>query len=107
MMNQEEDNFRPDDMLTYEEFSDFILKFAELDPELRDSIKSPLKTEVLNILGADRNETALSNAKEPYGVAKKNEVTRQEVYTVLANIMEMRGQASKNLPSDTEVHPVH
>ena len=113
-MNQKTCSFRPDDMLTYEEFADFITKFAGLNPQLFGDILRASSEEaskktfhILKKLGAVRDEAALSNVQEPYGTAEENEVTRQEVYTVLANIMEMRGQASKNLPSDSEVHPVH
>lgn len=114
MMNQKTCSFRPDDMLTYKEFADFITEFAGLNPQLFGDILSVSSGEtdgktfhILKKLGAVRDEAALSNVQEPYGTAKENEVTRQEVYSVLANIMEIRGQASKNLPSDSEVHPVH
>lgn len=121
--------FRPDDMLTYSEFAGFIIKFAQLDKIVSENLLKKINAEefnrlfqengvkddideaealsLLGKLGAVRNKSMLLNAQEPYGVAKENEVTRQEVYSVLANIMEIRGQASKNLPSDSEVHPVH
>ncbi len=105
--DQKTDLFRPDDMLTYEEFADFIMKFVGLCPELQGNSFSALNAEKLSNMGKNRNESAIVNVKEPYGVAKKNEIMRHEVYTYLANIMEMRGQASKKLPADSEMHPVH
>ena len=129
MMNQKTCSFRPDDMLTYSEFAGFIIKFARLDKIVSENLLKKINAEefnrlfqengvkddideaealsLLGKLGAVRNKSMLLNAQEPYGLAKENEVTRQEVYSVLANVMEIRGQASKNLPSDSEVHPVH
>ena len=87
--------FRPDAPITYEEFDDLIKKLMRTEPELYEGI------EALKVL----RRTA--DVHEPYGLAKENEITRAEVYMALANIMEKRGEAAKEIPSDAEVHPVH
>ena len=101
-----ETRFRPEDPLTYWEFREFIDAFARQDWGIRGQLAGVLENGMHehssgSLCGSE------SEISEVYGIAKNDEVTRAEVYSVLADIMEMRGGAAKVLPSDTEVHPVH
>ncbi|MCR5558338.1 MAG: S-layer homology domain-containing protein [Butyrivibrio sp.] len=98
--------FRPDDPLTYWEFREFIDAFARQGLGMRGQLEGVLENGMHehnsgNLCGSE------SEIREAYGIAKNDEATRAEVYSVLADIMEMRGGEAKVLPSDTEVHPVH
>ena len=64
-------------------------------------------TIMLEKLGVRKRADRPVHVKEPYGTAGNNCISRAEVYTALAGIMEMRGNAAKEIPDDAEVHPVH
>ena len=101
-----ETRFRPDDPLTYQEFREFIDAFARQIPGMRGQLEGALESG-LHECSSGSLCGSESEIREAYGIAKKDEAIRAEVYSVLADIMEMRGGAGKALPSDTEVHPVH
>jgi lysophospholipase L1-like esterase len=108
------EKFRPDDPVTYDEFARIILEFAAFDKEsfgeyLNVSVGSEMEQDTIMVekLGVRKRADRPVHVKEPYGIAGNNCISRAEVYTALAGIMEMRGNAAKELPSDSEVHPVH
>ena len=110
----EGEQLRPDDPVTYDEFACIIHGFVTADPESfgeyqRTSTGTDMEreTKMLEKIGLRRNTDRPVNTREPYGIAENGYVSRAEIYTALAGIMEMRGNAAKELPSDVEVHPVH
>ena len=82
--------FRPDDPLTYEELAQFLVLKLEHD-----------KRECYTIRACELGLMDI-NLKE-----KDKEISRAEVYTILARYMDLEKKADESLPSDAEVHPVH
>ena len=89
-----EDLFRPDDPLTGEEFASFCER-GIVQKEQRAGLSL---------------EEAFSRAKAhgilPENVDRKAPLTRADVYTGLARVMDLLNNADQALPKDAEIHPV-
>ncbi len=80
--------FRPDEPLTYEEFAGFLGKKL-----IKDGFGTKAENKINMVLLPSKERTG--------------NISRAEVYTALANYMELSGIVNQNLPGDVEVHPVH
>lgn len=82
--------FRPDDPLTYEELSQFLV--LKLEHDKRECYTK--RACELGLIDIDLND-------------KDKEISRAEVYTILTRYMDKVKLADESLPPDAEVHPVH
>lgn len=87
--------FRPCDPITYGEFASFLMRGIE-SKEKRKSITINLainKAKDLNIIDKDKNTDEF--------------ITRENIYAGLSLLMDLIDNSNKDMPSDTEMHPVH
>ncbi len=82
--------FRPDDPVTYEELSQFLVLKLENKKYDRYVLKA-IELGLFNIDPADADKA----------------MNRAEVYSILARFMDRDNLSDQSLPSDAEVHPVH
>lgn len=113
------DLFRPDDPLTYVEFADFLISKIRKDGKLSalENAKETKKSEEFDVNddSKDNSLTSGSNVETSIrlGLFKSDipdssvPINRAEVYTALANYMDIVNNANQSLPTDVEVHPVH
>ncbi len=88
--------FRPDDSLTYGEFSSFLIRNLEGNSiGLKDAFLRALE---LGIIPTKSREQTVKSG---------DFMNRAEVYAGLARYMDIAGGAQKELPGDAEIHPVH
>lgn len=89
-----QEHFRPDDFLTYEEFASFVIRGMEAEKKKRE-------ISLTNCFEKVKALSILDSASNP-----KDMITRAEVYAGLVQVMNLLSNASKELPSDAEIHPV-
>ena len=82
--------FRPDDAVTYEELSQFLVRRLE-NKKYESYAKRAIELGLIDIDPADAGQA----------------VNRAAVYSILARFMDRDNLSDQGLPSDAEVHPVH
>jgi len=88
-------HFRPDEDLTYQEFASFCVRGmqsngAQRNIDLKDCFN---RAKELGIVATDKNP--------------EDKMNRLDVYVGLSKLMDLVDSSDKELPSDTEMHPVH
>lgn len=86
--------FRPDDALTREEFSSFVIRGMqknrlERDLSLKDCLEKAIQKGILSAKGNGSDR-----------------ICRADCYAGLVRVMEQMGKKNTALPNDTEIHPV-
>lgn len=86
--------FRPDEPLTQEEYSNFLVRGLQTDKLLR------------NLSLAETFSTAKNLGFVKANVLPKDYIKRADCYAGLVKLMDLLNTTNKSLPEDTEIHPV-
>lgn len=90
----ENDRFRPNDALTQEEYASFLIRGIKTNAAER------------NISLSEAFQEAQEKRLLPESADEKDIITRADCYAGLVRLMEFVDTSNKELPADTEIHPV-